>query len=69
MNEHLLFQGVRQVIMSCEKHRQPSSMITQTKTATSTRDAWVMLILSVELYLLSQVVLSKLSILWGTVLG
>ena len=44
-------------------------MITQTKTATSTRDAWVMLILSVELYLLSQVVLSKLSILWGTALG
>jgi uncharacterized protein len=44
-------------------------MIAQIKPAPSTRDAWVLLILSVELYLLSQAVLSKFSILWGTALG
>jgi hypothetical protein len=44
-------------------------MITQTKPAPSTREAWVLLILCVELHLLSQIVLSKLSILWGTALG
>ena len=35
----------------------------------STHDAWVLLILSVELYLLSQVVLPRFSILGGTALG